>query len=102
MTEESRGKRRKQANPRRNRGKTREGLESLKKLMRVEDVAAAFPANRAGCVFGILRTRLNSGKLIRLLRNVLLFFTLLNKTLRSKSESYMKSDLRSLGLLHPD
>lgn len=51
MTEESRGKRRKQANPRRNRGKTCEGLESLKKLMRVEDVAAAFPANRAGCVF---------------------------------------------------
>lgn len=33
MTEESRGKRRKQANPKRNRGKKRSTLQSLKKLV---------------------------------------------------------------------
>lgn len=43
MTDESRGKRRKQANPRRNRGKKHAALESLKKLVSdaVGDVVAA-------------------------------------------------------------
>lgn len=50
MTEESRGKRRKQANPRRNRGKTRAALESLNKLVNDADVAAADRSSHASRV----------------------------------------------------
>lgn len=73
MTEESRGKRRKQANPRRNQGKSRAAaLESLKEL--VKDAAADVAAAQKALAFQTrqLRTLISpSGRLMH--RNIDIF-----------------------------